>query len=178
MRPSKTRSSEQLTADAKRNFLFVSESTSGNAQDVTEKLDQGLLDFGLLVEPVDKSKYEFVELPAKDTWGLLVRKDHPLAKKGFVTVSYLEKIPLLASRQTMMMREFSRLLGARPAFAKRDRHIQPNLQRSDFRGRRSRFGNHAGAPGKHQRQQQTCLRAVHADTHQRPRGGVEKEPRL
>ena len=85
--------------------------TSGNAQDVTEKLDQGLLDFGLLVEPVDKSKYEFVELPAKDTWGLLVRKDHPLAKKGFVTVRDLEKIPLLASRQTMMMREFSGLLG-------------------------------------------------------------------
>ena len=114
MRPSKTRSSEQLTADAKRNFLFVSESTSGNAQDVTEKLDQGLLDFGLLVEPVDKLKYEFVELPAKDTWGLLVRKDHPLAKKGFVTVSDLEKIPLLASRQTMMMREFSGLLGRDP----------------------------------------------------------------
>ena len=85
--------------------------TSGNAQDVTEKLDQGLLDFGLLVEPVDKSKYEFVELPAKDTWGLLVRKDHPLAKKGFVTVRDLESVPLLASRQTMMMREFSGLLG-------------------------------------------------------------------
>lgn len=85
--------------------------TSGNAQDVTEKLDQRLLDFGLLVEPVDKSKYEFVELPAKDTWGLLVRKDHPLAKKGFVTVRDLENVPLLASRQTMMMREFSGLLG-------------------------------------------------------------------
>jgi DNA-binding transcriptional LysR family regulator len=78
---------------------------------VTEKLDQGLLDFGLLVEPVDKSKYEFVELPARDTWGLLVRKDHPLAKKGFVTVHDLENIPLLASRQTMMMREFSGQLG-------------------------------------------------------------------
>ena len=85
--------------------------TSGNAQDVTEKLDQGLLDFGLLVEPVDKSKYEFVELPARDTWGLLVRKDHPLAKKGFVTVHDLENIPLLASRQTMVMREFSGQLG-------------------------------------------------------------------
>ena len=85
--------------------------TSGNAQDVTEKLDSGILDFGLLVEPVDKSKYEFVELPAKDTWGLLVRKDHPLAKKGFVTVRDLENIPLLASRQTMMMREFSGQLG-------------------------------------------------------------------
>ena len=85
--------------------------TSGNAPDVTEKLDSGILDFGLLVEPVDKSKYEFVELPAKDTWGLLVRKDDPLAKKGFATVRDLEKIPLLASRQTMMMREFSGQLG-------------------------------------------------------------------
>ena len=85
--------------------------TSGNAPDVTERLDSGILDFGLLVEPVDKSKYEFVELPAKDTWGLLVRKDDPLAKKGFATVRDLEKIPLLASRQTMMMREFSGQLG-------------------------------------------------------------------
>ncbi|MBP5351623.1 MAG: LysR family transcriptional regulator [Fibrobacterales bacterium] len=85
--------------------------TSGNAQDVTEKLDRGLLDFALLVEPADKSKYEYVELPARDTWGLLVRKDHPLAKKGFVTVGDLEKTPLLVSRQTMMMREFSGSLG-------------------------------------------------------------------
>ena len=85
--------------------------TSGNAQDVTEKLDRGLLDFGLLVEPVDKSKYEYVELPARDTWGLLVRKDHPLAKKGFVTVRDLESVPLLVSRQAMMMREFSGQLG-------------------------------------------------------------------
>jgi Chromosome segregation ATPases len=54
---------------------------------------------------------EYVELPARDTWGLLVRKDHPLAKKGFVTVGDLEKTPLLVSRQTMMMREFSGSLG-------------------------------------------------------------------
>jgi DNA-binding transcriptional LysR family regulator len=74
-------------------------------------LDQGLLDFGLLVEPVDKSKYEFVELPARDTWGLLVRKGSPLAKKGFVTVRDLERIPLLVSRQTLKMREFSGQLG-------------------------------------------------------------------
>ena len=99
---------KRLQKDHPRIRLHI---TSGNAPDVTEKLDSGILDFGLLVEPVDKSKYEFVELPAKDTWGLLVRKDHPLAKKGFVTVRDLENIPLLASRQTMMMREFSGQLG-------------------------------------------------------------------
>ena len=99
---------KRLQKDHPRIRLHI---TSGNAPDVTEKLDSGILDFGLLVEPVDKSKYEFVELPAKDTWGLLVRKDHLLAKKRFVTVRDLEDIPLLASRQTMMMREFSGQLG-------------------------------------------------------------------
>ena len=99
---------KRLQKDHPRICLHI---TSGNAPDVTEKLDSGILDFGLLVEPVDKSKYEFVELPAKDTWGLLVRKDNPLAKKRFVTVHDLENIPLLASRQTMMMREFSGQLG-------------------------------------------------------------------
>ena len=42
---------------------------SGNAQDVTERLDKGLLDFGLLIQPTDIAKYDYLSLPAKDTWG-------------------------------------------------------------------------------------------------------------
>ncbi len=54
---------------------------SGNADDVTERLDQGLLDFGVLIEPADIKKYDFIKLPARDRWGLLMRRDHPLATK-------------------------------------------------------------------------------------------------
>ena len=54
---------------------------SGNAEDVTERLDKGLLDFGLLIQPADISKYDYFNIPARDTWGVIMRKDIPLAKK-------------------------------------------------------------------------------------------------
>lgn len=50
---------------------------SGNAEDVTERLDKGLLDFGILIEPVSLERYDYIQLPAADTWGLLMRRDHP-----------------------------------------------------------------------------------------------------
>ena len=46
-----------------------------------EKLDKGLIDFGVLIEPTDIKKYGYIKLPCFDTWGLLMRKDSPLAKK-------------------------------------------------------------------------------------------------
>lgn len=57
---------------------------SGNAQDVTERLDKGLLDFGLLIQPTDIAKYDYLSLPAKDTWGVILRRDAPLATKSCV----------------------------------------------------------------------------------------------
>lgn len=72
---------------------------SGNADDVTEKLDKGLLDFGLLIQPADLSKYSRLNLPNKDTWGILMRKDNPLASKRTVRRKDLYGVPLLLSRQ-------------------------------------------------------------------------------
>lgn len=72
---------------------------SGNAEGVTEKLDRGLLDFGLLIEPTDTTKYESIRLPMTDTWGVLMRKDSPLASKDAVTAKDLWKVPLLCSKQ-------------------------------------------------------------------------------
>ena len=72
---------------------------SGNADDVTEKLDKGLLDFGILIQPTDISKYEYLSLNSYDTWGLVMRKDSELAKKDFITIDDLMDIPLIASRQ-------------------------------------------------------------------------------
>ena len=54
---------------------------SGNAEDVMEKLDKGLLDFGVLIQPIDLSKYDNITLPEKDVWGVIVRKDNVLARK-------------------------------------------------------------------------------------------------
>lgn len=72
---------------------------SGNAEDVTEKLDRGLLDFGVLIQPIDLSKYDYIPMPEKDIWGLLMRKDNPLAEKSEIKLEDLMGVPLLASRQ-------------------------------------------------------------------------------
>lgn len=84
---------------------------SGNADDVTEKLDNGLIDFGILIEPADIKKYNYIQLPATDRWGLLMRKDSSLAKKERITPKDLEEIPLITSRQTLVHNEISGWIG-------------------------------------------------------------------
>lgn len=74
---------------------------SGNAEDVTERLDKGMLDFGVLIQPVNIAKYDGVKLPAKDVWGVVMRNDHPLAGKPSVTCADLRNQPLLCSRQVV-----------------------------------------------------------------------------
>lgn len=68
---------------------------SGYSNDIKEKLDKGLIDIGLLMESVDISKYNFVKLPQKDTWGILVRMDDPLAEKSEVSFREMIEMPLL-----------------------------------------------------------------------------------
>lgn len=80
---------------------------SGDATSITEKLDHGLIDFGLLVEPVDISKYEYLRLPAKDTWGVLMRRDSPLAVKDQILAEDLWEKPLLVSHQIYDSSELS-----------------------------------------------------------------------
>ena len=72
---------------------------SGNAEDVIEKLDKGLIDFGVLIQPIDLSKYDNITLPEKDLWGVIVRKDSPLAKKEKIMLDDLKSVPVIASRQ-------------------------------------------------------------------------------
>ena len=72
---------------------------SGNSDDVSEKLDKGLLDFGIFIEPAGILKYDYIKIPAKDTWGVLMRKDSKLAKKRFITKNDLINIPIICSRQ-------------------------------------------------------------------------------
>ncbi len=72
---------------------------SGNAEDVIEKLDKGLLDFGILIQPIDLSKYDHISIPQKDVWGVVMRTDSPLAKKKSINLEDLKNVPLIASRQ-------------------------------------------------------------------------------
>ncbi len=71
---------------------------SGNAEDVIDRVDKGLLDFGILIQPVDVGKYDHVDIPAADVWGVLMRKDSPLAKKKAIRKKDLLGVPLICSR--------------------------------------------------------------------------------
>lgn len=73
---------------------------SGDTKDVLEDLDKGLIDFGLLFGTIDKSKYEYLELPHKDTYGILMRRDSPLANKEVITPEDLWDKPLICNRNT------------------------------------------------------------------------------
>ncbi len=72
---------------------------SGNSADVTGQLDRGLLDFAVIVHEVDLSKYNYLKLPATDRYGVLMRKDSPLASRETVRVDDLLDLPLICSRQ-------------------------------------------------------------------------------
>lgn len=74
---------------------------SGNEEDITERLDKGLLDFGILIQPADISKYNYLNMPAKDVWGVVMRKDSPLALKESIQAADLLNVPLICSRQAM-----------------------------------------------------------------------------
>lgn len=79
---------------------------SGDGITVIEELDKGLIDFGLVFGGVDSSKYEYIDIPYQDTWGVLMRRDSPLAKKESITVNDLEGLPLIISRQAFKKAEF------------------------------------------------------------------------
>lgn len=84
---------------------------SGNAYDVTEQLDKGLVDFGILIEPIDLSKYDHIQLPCTDIWGILMRKDDPLASKSTIHPEDLKNVPILCSRQMLNENGLSGWLG-------------------------------------------------------------------
>ena len=73
--------------------------TSGDTEQLSEKLDKGLLDFLVLVEFPDNKKYDFLEFPKKDTWGLVIPADDPLSKKKAIHMDDLKDLPLFCSAQ-------------------------------------------------------------------------------
>ena len=75
--------------------------SSGDTEQVTERLDRGLFDFAVIVEPPDLSRYNYLEVPEANTWGILARKDSPLAQKTRIYVEDLFGLQLICSEQSM-----------------------------------------------------------------------------
>lgn len=74
---------------------------SSGTEAVNERLDRGLLDFAIIVQEADPSKYNYLRIPVSDQWGLIMRKDSPLAQHTCIHLHDLMDIPLILSRQAM-----------------------------------------------------------------------------
>lgn len=78
---------------------------------VKEQMDKGLLDIGLLLEPVDMEKYDFIRLDVKEKWVVLMRPDSPLAKKKSITAKDLSELPLILPRRMNVQSELASWFG-------------------------------------------------------------------
>lgn len=78
---------------------------------IKDRLDKGLVDIGLLLEPIDVTKYDYVRLDRQDTWGLLLRDDHPLAERGSLTAEDVVSCPLLLPLRENIRAEILHWLG-------------------------------------------------------------------
>ncbi len=85
---------------------------SATADEIKERIEKGLLDMGLLTEPVDISKYEFMRMPIKDRWGILVRSDSPLAERNVVTPDDLREFPLIIAHRELVKNELASWFGS------------------------------------------------------------------
>lgn len=81
--------------------------SSGDSIDVLYDLDKGLIDFGLILGDIDTVKYDYLTLPAVDTWGVLMRRDSELADRNYITAEDLADKPVIISRQAKNKKEMN-----------------------------------------------------------------------
>jgi len=81
------------------------------ADDVSERIDSGLIDVGLLLEPVNIEKYNFIRFPQKETWGVLMRQDHPLAEKEYICPKDIVHYPLILPMRAGVREEIIHWIG-------------------------------------------------------------------
>ncbi|MCD7731562.1 MAG: LysR family transcriptional regulator [Oscillospiraceae bacterium] len=79
---------------------------SGDKTVILENIDRGTIDFGIIFGDVDSSKYDSLPIPSEDTWGVLMRRDSPLAQKNVITAEDLMDKPIIVSRQAFENSEF------------------------------------------------------------------------
>lgn len=82
----------------------------GNGDLLRQRLDAGLEDFAVLIEPIEAAKYNFIDLPVHEQWGLIVKSSDPLAKKQVITKNDLYKLPLIVPTRNIVRDEISDVL--------------------------------------------------------------------
>lgn len=102
---------EILAAFQKKYPLVRFDLYSGNVDNIKDRMERGLIDIGLLLEPADIGKFEFLRMPLRENWGVLVRRDSALAEKKTILPKDLRGIPLLISKRVPVQNELSNWFG-------------------------------------------------------------------
>lgn len=84
---------------------------SADGDDIREKLDRGNIDIGIFLEPIEAAKYEYIRLPYEEKWGILMRRDDPLAQKKSICIEDILALPLIPPRRTIVQNEIASWLG-------------------------------------------------------------------
>lgn len=103
--------SEMIEAFHKKYPLVSYDIFTANADLVKEQMEKGLIDIGLLLEPIDMEKFDFIRMAGKERWGVLMRPDDSLADKEVVSAKDLENLPLILPRRINVQNELSNWLG-------------------------------------------------------------------
>ena len=94
--------SQWVASFRKENPLVRYDIYSATADEIKDRIEKGILDMGLLVEPVDVSKYEIIRMPIKERWGVLTQADSDLARREYAAPEDLAKIPLLIAKRSQV----------------------------------------------------------------------------
>ncbi len=101
-----------LLASFKKKYPYVTfDLFTATADLVKEQMDKGLLNIGLLLEPIDMEKYDFIRFNIKENWVVLMPPDDPLSKKDFITAQDLSELPLIMPRRTNIQNELANWFG-------------------------------------------------------------------
>ncbi len=103
----------RIMADFRKLYPKVSFNLyTNNADHIKERLEQGLLDFGLLLEPVDVAKFDYIRMAERERWGVFLRKDHPLSRKETIWKEDLKGEPLIMSDRLFVQKELESWFGS------------------------------------------------------------------
>ncbi len=94
--------SQWIASFREKNPLVQYDIYSATADEIKDRIEKGILDMGLLVEPVDVSKYEFIKMPIKERWGILTQTESALARQNYATPEDLTHIPLLIAKRNQV----------------------------------------------------------------------------
>ena len=103
--------SELIDAFSKKHPSVSYDIFTATADLVKEQMDKGLIDIGLLLEPVDIEKYEFIRLSMRERWVVLMRPDDALAKKEFISAKDLAQLPMILPRRLNVQNELASWFG-------------------------------------------------------------------